>query len=70
MKQAITECLIDWAERGWVPDPLLRVGIRNLLKKRLAKEDLGIGRCQFEKSPSVSGSVFTRSDCGNDREGE
>ena len=41
MTQAITERLIDWAERGWVPDPLLRLGIRNLLKKRLAKEDLG-----------------------------
>jgi cyclopropane-fatty-acyl-phospholipid synthase len=27
--------LIDWAERGRVPDPLLRFGIRQLLRKRL-----------------------------------
>ena len=27
--------LIDWAEAGWVPDFLLRAGIRNLCKKRL-----------------------------------
>ena len=41
MRRVITERLIDWAERGWVPDPLLRLGICHLLQKRLAKEDLG-----------------------------
>ncbi len=29
---------IDLAERGWVPDPLLRWGIRRLLRRRLADE--------------------------------
>jgi len=27
--------IIDWAERGWLPDRLVRVGIRHLLKQRL-----------------------------------
>ena len=26
---------IQWAEKGWVPDPLIRVGIRRLLAQRL-----------------------------------
>ncbi|MFK7768478.1 MAG: cyclopropane-fatty-acyl-phospholipid synthase family protein [Mariniblastus sp.] len=33
--------LIDFTERGLVPDALVRAGIRRLLKKRLAKVDLG-----------------------------
>lgn len=33
--------LIDWAERGLVPDMLLRRGIRQLLAKRLRQEDAG-----------------------------
>lgn len=37
----ITERLIDWTERGWIPDALVRMGIRRLLKKRLAAEDAG-----------------------------
>jgi cyclopropane-fatty-acyl-phospholipid synthase len=31
--------LIDWAERGTIPDWLIRVGIRRLLKQRLRQED-------------------------------
>lgn len=35
---------IDWMERGWIPDVLVRSGIRHLLKKRLASlEDAGEG---------------------------
>ena len=30
--------VIDWAERRWVPDPLLRVGIRRLIGQRLVSE--------------------------------
>ena len=30
--------LLDLAERGWLPDPLLRAGIRRLLRARLAEE--------------------------------
>ena len=26
---------IEWAEKGWVPDPLIRIGIRRLLAQRL-----------------------------------
>tara|TARA_B110000495_G_C23030403_1_gene613485 strand:+ start:33 stop:1079 length:1047 start_codon:yes stop_codon:yes gene_type:complete len=39
---------IDWTERGYVPDSLLRMGIRRLLKKRLAQADAG--------SPSANAS--------------
>jgi cyclopropane-fatty-acyl-phospholipid synthase len=31
--------LIDWAERGLLPDPIVRLGIRRLLKQRLQQED-------------------------------
>ena len=33
--------LIDWCENGLIPDSLVRVGIRNLLTKRLAKVSRG-----------------------------
>ena len=33
--------VINWAERGLVPDVLLRAGVRRLLKQRIANEDLG-----------------------------
>ncbi len=32
---------IEWAERGWLPDWLLRRGIRRLLARRLREEDRG-----------------------------
>ena len=32
---------IDWMERGWIPDPLIRFGIRRLLKERLAALERG-----------------------------
>ena len=35
------ERLIDWMERGYVADPLLRFGIRQLLRKRLSNVDQG-----------------------------
>ena len=31
--------LIDWAERGFLPDAIVRLGIRRLLKRRLQQED-------------------------------
>ena len=33
--------IIDWIERGWVPDPLVRMGIRQLNRRRLAHEGRG-----------------------------
>ncbi len=33
--------VIDWCERGWVPDALTRWGIRRLCKQRLQQEYLG-----------------------------
>lgn len=30
--------VIQWAEAGWLPDPLVRLGIRGLLKQRLRQE--------------------------------
>ena len=35
------ETLIDFTERGWVPDSMVRVGIRRLLRKRLQQVDQG-----------------------------
>ena len=28
----------DWLDRGWIPDPLIRVGIRRLLRDRITEE--------------------------------
>lgn len=39
-----TDLAIDWTERGWIPDALLRRGIRMLLKRRLA--DIDAGDCE------------------------
>jgi len=50
----MTERLIDWAERGFVPDVLLRQGIRNLLKKRLAKEDQGSPAANRRRAESLA----------------
>ena len=44
----LTDRLIDFAERGLVPDALLRAGIRKLLKKRLA--DVSIGNCESQQN--------------------
>ena len=33
--------LLDMAERGWLPDPLIRMGIRRLTAQRLTEEDRG-----------------------------
>ncbi len=33
--------LIDWCERGWIPDPLTRLGIRRLCAARLREEAAG-----------------------------
>ena len=33
--------LIEWAERGWIPDRIIRYGIRRLLRDRLKSEDKG-----------------------------
>lgn len=37
-RQAATATVTNWAERGWIPDSLLRSGIRLLLNERLAEE--------------------------------
>lgn len=36
-----TNLAIDWTERGWIPDVLIRRGIRTLLKRRLEAIDAG-----------------------------
>ena len=33
--------LVDMAERGWLPNAVIRLGIRMLDKKRLQREDKG-----------------------------
>lgn len=34
---------IEWAERGWIPDGVIRLGIRRLLRARLREQRLGEG---------------------------
>lgn len=45
--------LIDWTERGYVPDSLLRIGIRRLLKKRLAQADAGSPEANSSQTDSL-----------------
>lgn len=45
--------LIDWTERGYVPDGLLRIGIRRLLKQRLAQADAGSPQANSNKTDSL-----------------
>ena len=33
--------VIEWCERGWIPDPLIRLGMRRLMAERLRKEHSG-----------------------------
>lgn len=44
---------IDWTERGYVPDSLLRMGIRHLLKKRLAQADAGSPEANSSQTDSL-----------------
>lgn len=41
--------LIDAAERGWIPDPLLRLGIRRLCAQRLRDERAGSGEAAWQR---------------------
>ncbi len=36
-----TATMIDFAERGWIPDGLVRIGIRRILEERLHEQDVG-----------------------------
>ncbi len=40
----LSERMIDWMERGWIPDFLIRAGIRRLCTQRL--REIGAGDCQ------------------------
>lgn len=33
--------IIDWVECGWVPDPIVRMGVRAVCRRRLARESRG-----------------------------
>ena len=49
--------LVDWAERGRIPDALLRVGMRRLLVKRLVQDQVNAtpaGKAAFVESMSAS----------------
>jgi cyclopropane-fatty-acyl-phospholipid synthase len=35
---------INFIERGWIPDPLIRIGIRQLLRKRLSEEKINFNK--------------------------
>lgn len=47
-----TLSLIDLAERGWIPDGLVRVGIRRILEERLRELDVGY--------PEASGEALAK----------
>jgi len=36
------QTLIDWAERGWLPDSVIRFGIRRLLRQRLHEAEVDV----------------------------
>ena len=44
---------IDWTERGYIPDALVRTGIRRLLKKRLVSVDQGSQSANRERLDSL-----------------
>ena len=44
---------IDWTERGYVPDGLLRMGIRRLLKQRLAHADAGSPQANSSRTDAL-----------------
>jgi len=49
--------LVDLAERGWIPDPWLRFGMRRLLVKRLAQDQVNAtaaGKAAFVESMRAS----------------
>ena len=48
--------LVDWAERGRIPDALLRVGMRRLLVKRLVQDQVNAtpaGKAQRMRTTSI-----------------
>lgn len=45
--------MIDWCERGLVPDPAIRIGIRRLLKQRLARVDAGTDQTNHARTQDL-----------------
>lgn len=41
MNSNLTAMATGWMERGWIPDPLLRFGVRKLVGRRLEEEEAG-----------------------------
>lgn len=46
------QTVLDLAEAGWIPDALVRIGIRRMLEERLAQQDVG--------DPGARAEAFTR----------
>lgn len=72
MLRSFTQTLINAAERGWVPDPILRVGIRHLLKRRIAKEDQGSAEGNLKKAERLAekfsrGPIAEQTDKANEQ---
>jgi cyclopropane-fatty-acyl-phospholipid synthase len=59
---------IEWIERGWIPDPLIRFGIRWLLKERLSSlERSGDSEQQRVLSALQQGLVAVHTEAANEQ---
>lgn len=49
--------LMGWAERGWLPDAAIRLGIRRLLKQRLAEVCAGTGEAIASRTEAMRAAL-------------
>lgn len=60
--------LVDWAERGWIPDAWLRLGMRRLLVKRLVQDQVNAttaGKAAFIASMMASDLAVATTDANH-----
>ena len=60
--------LVDWAERGWITDGLLRIGMRRLLLKRLKQDRVNAtaaGKADFVESMIASDLAVATTDANH-----
>lgn len=48
---------IDWMERGWIPEPMIRVGIRQLCRQRLKSLEVADRELEQERNSSYVGAL-------------
>ena len=58
---------IDFAERGWLPDALIRYGIKRLLLKRLSRETSKKNNYRDIVKAMSEGPLAIKTDLANDQ---